>query len=189
MANDEGIEFQRSVAMVTEGISASFFIIPPDFKGNNIYINAYARNQQCSVQKPYFKKLGVLHFDKEQKSASPSSKSKQTFLYITPSGGLLLSGIENQVTFQALDQSGLPFMTKGTLLDDQNKQITTFETDSTGLAEVTFTPSTSALYRIEWVDPKGDLRRNRKKKGDLFWLQRFSKTWVQVHRSRNGFSR
>ncbi|PUV22813.1 hypothetical protein [Sphingobacterium athyrii] len=160
MANDEGIEFQRSVAMVTEGISASFFIIPPDFKGNNIYINAYARSQPYCVQKPYFKKLGVLHFDEAQTSSAAHPKSKQTFLHIKPSGGILLSGIENQVLFHALDQSGLPFMTKGSLLDDQNKQITTFETDSAGLAEVTFIPSTSARYRIEWVDAKGDLRRN-----------------------------
>lgn len=48
MANEEGIEFQRSVAMVTEGITASFFIIPAQFKGNHIYINAYARNQHFS---------------------------------------------------------------------------------------------------------------------------------------------
>lgn len=160
MANEEGTEFQQSVAMVTEGISASYFIIPPQFKGNNIYINAYTRNQQCSAQKPYFKKLGVLHFDEEQKSVSLSPKSKQTFLYINPSGGILLSGIENQVVFHALDQSGLPFTTKGSLLDDQNKQITTFETDSAGLAEVTFVPAASANYTVEWLDHKGGLRKN-----------------------------
>lgn len=160
MANEEGVEFQQSVAMVTEGISASYFIIPPQFKGNNIYINAYTRNQQCSAQKPYFKKLGVLHFGEEQKSVSLSPKSKQTFLHINPSGGILLSGIENQVVFHALDQSGLPFITKGSLLDDQNKQITTFETDSAGLAEVSFVPSTSAHYRVEWLDLNGDLRKN-----------------------------
>ncbi|MNG71119.1 hypothetical protein D3C79_295230 [compost metagenome] len=160
IANEAGIEFQQSVAMVTEGISASFFIIPSQFKGNNIYINAYARNQHSPVQKPYFKKIGVLHFDEEQKSASRSPKSKQAFLHISPSGGILLNGIENQVAFQAIDQFGLPFMTKAKLLDDQNKQITTFETDSAGLAEVSFVPSTSAHYRVEWLDPKGDLRKN-----------------------------
>jgi len=160
MANDEGIEFQQSVAMVTEGISASFFIIPPDFKGNNIYINAYARNQPCSTQKPYFKKLGVLHFDEEQESSYANPKSKQTFLHINPSGGILLSGIENQVIFHALDQSGLPVITKGKLLDDQNRQIRAFETDSAGLAEVNFTPSKSVHYSVEWTDSKGDLRKN-----------------------------
>lgn len=160
MANEEGIEFQRSVAMVTEGITASFFIIPAQFKGNHIYINAYARNQHFPIQKPYFKKLGVLHFDEKQKLSSAVPQSRQTFLHIHPSGGILLSGIENQIAFQALDQYGLPFTTKAKLLDNQNKKITTFETDSAGIAQVTFTPLPSTNYRIEWIDPTGNLRKN-----------------------------
>lgn len=161
-ADGQGKEFQQAVAMVSQGITASHFVIPPTYQGDELFINAYTNDPNCPQGRPYFKKIGILQLGKpiSDQRSDFSKKEKHYNLFLYPEGGLLLSDISNQLTIKCTDNNGIPSMAKGSLTDDQGKFLGDFQTDGAGLAMIYFTPNLATNYFIEWTAVDGNIRKN-----------------------------
>lgn len=162
----EGNELWRSVALINDGVTASYFRIPPDYSGSEIFINANTVLDSCAESRPYFKKLGIMQLtssEKETDSVVDATGLPVTAvrLSIHPEGGVLLSGLENKLILRGFDGTGYPALLKGTLQDDKGIVLTDFETDSAGLADVLFTMDTDRKYSLNWTDASGGNHQNQ----------------------------
>ena len=66
-----------------------------------------------------------------------------------PEGGELIGGIPNQVAFKAVKSSGLGAEVKGSILDDQNNELTTFTSAYAGMGSFFITPEEGKTYRAK----------------------------------------
>lgn len=89
----------------------------------------------------------------DKEIASASFKLKQTIndvdFQFFPEGGELISGIPNQVAFKALKTSGLGIDAKGTIIDNQNNEITAFATTNAGMGSFFLTPEAGKTYKAK----------------------------------------
>ncbi len=166
LINDEGNEMWRSVALINDGVTASYFRIPPEYSGSEIFINANTLLDSCPDGRPYFKKIGILHLS--QSGFHSSDIITQSILHnsavfnisIYAEGGCLLSNLENKLIIRSSDSWGYPSMAKGKLVDDKGSLLSNFETDSAGLASIECTFSGERRYTLHWTDAGGANHQN-----------------------------
>lgn len=164
IAEENGQAFQQSVALVSKGITASHFIVPAAYQGQELFINAYTQMMNCPIETSYFKKIGVLQSDSNNTALSTTAQSSFDQDYqisIYPEGGILLSDIENKLIIQSHDGHGYPTVAKGRLIEEDGKSLDTFETDSAGYAQIKFTPLSGAKYMIAWIGEDQQERKNK----------------------------
>ena len=164
IAEENGQTYQQSVALVSKGITASHFVVPATYQGQELFINAYTRMMNCPLQTSYFKRIGVLQSDSLNASLTTTSQSSSDQDYqirIYPEGGVLLSEMENQLIIQSHDGHGYPAVARGKLTQEDGKSLTSFETDSAGYAQIKFTPVSGAKYIISWVGEDQQERKNK----------------------------
>lgn len=86
----------------------------------------------------------------EKEIATTSFSLKQSLDNIDfqffPEGGELISGIPNQIAFKAINSSGLGVAVKGSILDEQNNEITTFTSAHAGMGSFFITPESNKTY-------------------------------------------
>ncbi len=89
----------------------------------------------------------------EKEIASTSFKLKQTSNEVDfqffPEGGHLITGIPNQVGFKAIKASGLGLDFKGTLVDEQGNEITSFTSSYAGMGSLFITPEPGKNYKAK----------------------------------------
>ncbi|MEN0095512.1 MAG: Ig-like domain-containing protein [Pedobacter sp.] len=89
----------------------------------------------------------------EKDIASASFKLKQVVndadFQFFPEGGAFIAGIPNQVAFKALKSSGLGLDVKGVILDDQNNEVTTFNSAYAGMGSFFISPEIAKKYRAK----------------------------------------
>lgn len=162
-AEENGQIYQQSVALVSGGITASHFVVPLSFKGQELFLNAYTQAMNCPIQRSYFKKIGILQdrsISDSPLNVSEASPERKYNISIFPESGILLSDLENQLIIQCHDELGYPAIAKGKLVQGDGQILKTFETDSAGYAQILFTPNKGNLYSIEWVSNDGQERKN-----------------------------
>lgn len=160
LIDEKGNELFRSVALINDGVTVSYFKVPKDYKASEIFINANTVLDSSTNSRPYFKKLGILQLAESDKlinqEQSPSGVQSSNFnLSIHPEGGVLLAGLENKVILQGIDGKGHPAFIKGELLDESGMILTEFMSDSVGLAAVDLTIESARKYTVNWTDVRG----------------------------------
>lgn len=75
-----------------------------------------------------------------------------------PEGGELISGVPNQVGFKGLQKSGLGVDIKGSIIDDQNNEVSTFATSHAGMGSFYLTPDLSKSYKAKLTLKDGSIK-------------------------------
>lgn len=160
LIDEGGKEIWQSVALIKDGVTASYFTIPAGYPGQEIFINANTLLDSCVNSRPYFKKLGILQLSHENPT-STIEKVPEFKLVQQPEGGILLSGLENTLLIQTLDSRGYPAFVNGKMVDEKADEIAEFRTDSAGFATLRTIFEPDRSYMLQWADPLGILHKDK----------------------------
>ena len=160
LIDEGGKEIWQSVALIKDGVTASYFTIPAGYPGQEIFINANTLLDSCVNSRPYFKKLGILQLSHENPT-STLEKVPEFKLVQQPEGGVLLSGLENTLLIQTLDSRGYPAFVNGKMVDEKAGEIAEFRTDSAGFATLRTIFEPDRSYMLQWADPLGILHKDK----------------------------
>lgn len=98
----------------------------------------------------------------EKETVNASFDLKQTANNVDfqffPEGGELISGIPNQVAFKAVKISGLSVDVKGSIIDEQNNELTTFTSSFGGMGSFFLTPEVGKTYRAKTTFKDGSVK-------------------------------
>ena len=150
---DDGKLLLHTINPINESGSKGQFQIPLNYKGKSLFLKAYTK--------------WMLNFDKDllfqktitviQKTSKASiSNTNQTNLLFFPEGGDLISGINTKLAFKANNLQGLPVSVKGSIINQDGKIITTFNTEHDGMGVVNIEPNINETYTSKWVDEFGN---------------------------------
>jgi len=72
-----------------------------------------------------------------------------------PESGTLVNGVNSKISFKAIGADGLGINVKGTVVDDQNQTVITFNSTHLGMGVFKFAPSAGKTYKAHVTYPDG----------------------------------
>ena len=66
-----------------------------------------------------------------------------------PEGGHMVQNVENTIAFKAINQQGKGIYTTGIIYDENDLEITTFESNDLGIGTFTFVPKSNHTYKAK----------------------------------------
>jgi len=91
----------------------------------------------------------------ESISRSVPIMTRQLSLQLLPEGGDLVDGFRSRIAFKALDEFGKPVDFKGVVVDQNGKELTTFESYHQGLGAFFISAKKGENYKVKILEPKG----------------------------------
>lgn len=154
---DELVDFL--ILRLDNGFSNGSIQLPDSLKGGSYQLKAYT-NWMNNFQKDFIFLREIYVNNPEEPNyitkaeirqntrfnETLKSKQEQMQLAFFPEGGHMVTGLENRLAFKAADALGAGQEAKGTLLDDQGREVLVFATSHDGMGAFSFTPQAGVSY-------------------------------------------
>ena len=76
-------------------------------------------------------------------------KSNEIDVQFLPEGGKMVQGITSRVAFKAINLNGMGVDVKGSIIDDKNEEVSTFQTSHLGMGSFYISPMAGRTYRAK----------------------------------------
>jgi len=142
---------------VTDGVAWGDFALAQTLPKGNYRVRAYTQWMRNEGDAAFFDKtIPVASLAKVDvpESGVPVQKAaislKPDFKFF-PEAGKLIAGTQCKMAFKAIGANGLGVDVKGTVVDNENREITTFESTHLGMGYFYFTPSAAKTYTAKII--------------------------------------
>ncbi|MBL7856660.1 MAG: hypothetical protein JNM57_03150 [Cyclobacteriaceae bacterium] len=143
---------------VKNGLGSGSLFLPATLLSGNYTVRAYTQWMRNYQPEFFFHQpITIVNTFKglDVKPTSPVSKIDVQFF---PEGGNLVDGIPSKVAFKISTQQGIPFSTRGAIVNEHNDTLTTFTPLKFGIGNFTFTPSLERPVKALVKDENGIIR-------------------------------
>ncbi|WP_295674759.1 MG2 domain-containing protein [uncultured Mucilaginibacter sp.] len=152
---DQSIKLQ-----LDSGIAWGDFALPDSLPAGNYRIRAYTQWMRNNADFGFFEKgipVGSVKADRIPESISGNSiqAAIKPDIQFFPEGGSLVAGIPCKVAFKATGANGLGIDIKGSIVDNDNRQVATFASSHLGMGYFYFEPAEGKTYSAEINYPEG----------------------------------
>ena len=151
LIDEKGKVVERKTAPLFESSAAAAFDIPPDIRGQVVYVRAYTKwmiNFDSSFT--FVKTIPLLNRKTSPGKVVPS----QSYLQFFPEGGDLVLNLPSKVAFKGTDEKGQPINIKGSVIDARGKNIVSFKSSHDGMGFFLFQPSLCwSIFRMFYWRP------------------------------------
>jgi len=145
------------------GLAWGDFALPDSLPAGNYRVRAYTQWMRNFGEAGFFEKtiaVGTVKAEKIPESAfkQPVSNLKPDVQFF-PEGGNLVTGIRSKVAFKAVGPNGTGVTVRGTIVDNDQHEISKFESAHLGMGYFYLTPQQGQSYKakINYPDGKQDL--------------------------------
>ncbi|MBA0884898.1 hypothetical protein [Flavobacterium undicola] len=101
------------------------------------------------------KKITIVKTITQKTAVTPAPKDSIVHFSTFAEGGQLISGINSNVAFKAINSKGFPVEVSGTLFEN-NTPLLHFKSSHTGMGVLAFTPDSNKKYHIQLSEPASD---------------------------------
>ena len=152
---DQSVKLQ-----LDSGIAWGDFALPDSLPPGNYHVRAYTQWMRNNGEADFFDK--VIPVGSLKAARIPESMSKQTVpdalkpdVQFFPEGGSLVAGIRCKVAFKSIAANGIGVDIKGSVVDDENKQVATFASSHLGMGCFYIEPAEGKTYTAQISYPNG----------------------------------
>ncbi|MBS1530311.1 MAG: TonB-dependent receptor plug domain-containing protein [Bacteroidetes bacterium] len=140
---DQNIKLQ-----LPNGIAWGDFALPDSLPKGNYRVRAWTewmRNDPGS----FFEKIIPIGSLQNRKMVDRNTGSGQPDVQFFPEGGTLVAGIQSRVAFKAVGPNGLGIDVRGVIIDNSNKEITSFASIHLGMGSFGLMPEPGKTYQAK----------------------------------------
>ncbi|TSD67049.1 hypothetical protein FFF34_006525 [Inquilinus sp. KBS0705] len=149
-----GNNVQQSIKLqLLDGVAWGDFTLPDSLIQGKYSVRAYTKLMNDEDKNAVFNQsvsIGSVH-NKLISSVDKTIKTAKPDIQFFPEGGSLTNGVRSKVAFKAVDTNGLSIGIKGIILDNDGKQITTFESTHSGMGYFYLEPKENNAYHAKVV--------------------------------------
>ena len=137
----------KKLEVLGSGFAEGDFIIHPGYLSGTYQLRAYTDQMKRYNKDYFFKKEIDIHtgLSPDQTEAKAPDFDVQFF----PEGGNLVYGIPSHLAFKAIDENGRPKAILGVIYDQDENEITHFETLHDGMGSFAFSPKKGQAYHAK----------------------------------------
>jgi predicted pyridoxine 5'-phosphate oxidase superfamily flavin-nucleotide-binding protein len=135
------------------GICWGDFVLPDSLRTGNYRVRAYTRWMQNEGSIDFFDRLipiGAIlktYVHTKPVKQNQGAENNKTDVQFFPEGGTLVENVKVRVAFKATGPDGLGRHVLGTILDNENKPVCSFESSHLGMGDFIFIPGKSKTYK------------------------------------------
>lgn len=147
-------KIDRSIKLqLVDGISWGDFALPDSLPKGNYRVRAYTNLMRNEGNGAYFEQVipvGSNHVSKapagQAKNAVAADKARADIQFF-PEGGQMVAGIRSKIAFKAIGPNGAGIAVKGTIVDNENKEVAAFTSEHLGMGYFYLTPQQGRYYK------------------------------------------
>ncbi len=156
LIDNQGKIIREQVILCENGLASGNMMIPDTITSGPCLFRAYTDYLRNFGEDAFFyKQLRISKmkssFDIEEERSMVDEEEGINVSFF-PEGGFLLEGIQNLVSFTAIDKRGRGVAVKGKVLDSNGSAVSIFRTDYKGMGKLFFIPQKGELYTVEIDD-------------------------------------
>jgi hypothetical protein len=159
---DASNKINKSVKLqVTDGVAWGDFALARSLTKGNFRIRAYTQWMRNEAEFAFFDKTiqvgstinsGIAE---SGVTANRSATSLKPDIKFFPEGGSLITGVRSKIAFKAIGANGLGMDVKGIILDNENKEVSTFTSAYLGMGYFYLTPAETKTYTANVIYQDG----------------------------------
>jgi len=154
---DQSIKLQ-----LDSGITWGDFALPDSLPAGNYRVRAYTQWMRNNVDMAFFEKtitIGSAAAIQKTNSSKyqPSAPLLKPDIQFFPEGGELVAGIQSKVAFKSVDGNGLGVDIKGAIVDNNDREVTTFQSAHLGMGYFYLTPENGKNYQAKIIYQNGQI--------------------------------
>ena len=156
---DQSIKLQ-----LDSSIAWGDFALPDSLPGGNYRIRAYTQWMRNNGEIDFFDK--VIPVGSSKTLNTPVNIAKQPIatalkpdVQFFPEGGSLVAGLRSKIAFKAVGANGMGIGIKGSIIDNENKPVTTFASSHLGMGCFYLEPEPGKTYTAKIGYPTGQVDR------------------------------
>ena len=157
LINNSSNKIMQSIQLqLNNGTGWGDFNLPDSLHKGTYRIRAYTEWMRNETVPAFFEQyLSVSSINSSERLAEAGKKIYPPTLQFFPEGGSLVTGIPSKVAFKAVGPDGLGINIKGTILDNNNKEITKIESGHLGMGVFSFIPGEGMKYKANIIFADG----------------------------------
>ncbi len=146
LSKDQKPMLQAKISLSGGSGSGSFFL-PLSLSSGNYTLRAYTNWMKNFGADFYFEKNITIVNSLKTLSEKTTEGASNYDIQFFPEGGNLVNGLQSTVAFRVVDQSGRGVSFTGTIIDQNNDTLATFQPFKFGMGHFSFTPSSNKKYK------------------------------------------
>ncbi|AXG68261.1 hypothetical protein KORDIASMS9_00454 [Kordia sp. SMS9] len=143
-----GIQISKKLVHIQNGVAAGNLELDKELSSGRYYIKAATQYMIDTKSKNVFIEEITLYGTKAA-AETQKDKTKNYDIQFLPEGGHLVNNIENTIAYKAINQEGKGVFARGTIYDENNQKVTTFESNTYGIGTFQFTPKNNSSYTVD----------------------------------------
>ena len=158
-------QIDRSVKLqLDSGLAQGDFTLPDTLPTGNYRIRAYTQLMRNFGENTFFDRAVSIVSAKalkipESQVKQPGTPALKPDVQFFPEGGSMVAGVPSKIAFKAIGINGAGIGIKGSIIDNDGKEVTKFESAHLGMGAFYITPADGKTYqaRINYPDGKQDV--------------------------------
>jgi len=152
---------QRLTLQLNQGTCMGEFVLPYTYKSGTFRIRAYT-NWMRNDSSAYFYDqkiiIGGINPQPDQPTvAKPNSPANNVLqnhaenpdVQFFPEGGYLVNGLRSKIAFKAINKDGFAANIQGVIIDEDNNELASFNTQHAGMGQFPLTPQPGKQYKAK----------------------------------------
>lgn len=142
-----GVRLKNNLCRIENGITRTNILIDSTFTTGTYYIKASTQQMRDTQSAHAFiQEISIL--GKEIITESPESNSEKKYdIQFLPEGGHLVQNTTHNIGFKAINGNGKGVYVSGIIYDDQNNEVSTFESNSIGIGKIQIPDASHLNYK------------------------------------------
>jgi hypothetical protein len=138
----------QSKTALKEGSGKGSLYLPVNINSGVYIIRAYTNSMKNFGADQFFEKRLVIVNPQKKRESAISKKIPALDIQFFPEGGSMVYGINSRVACKVTDHNGKGIAYDGSVIDEQDRVITSFHSSELGMCNFEFNPSSLHRYKV-----------------------------------------
>jgi hypothetical protein len=148
LVSESNVVHDREIAPIFWGVANGHLTIPSSLTTGNYAIRAYTATMLNHGEDFIFNRTIFIYGKEKEEPPMIVDTIKKGRLEFFPEGGNLVTGFLNAVAFKATNTDGLPIVVTGSLRNEKDQELVTFNSYHDGMGKFVFTPQSKEKYYV-----------------------------------------
>lgn len=142
----DGNQISKKLVLIRRGLTHGNLELDKELNSGTYYIKAATQQMVDDKQDEAFIEEITIYGKNYAPQKEDNSATDKYDIQFLPEGGHLVRDIENTIAFKAINQEGKGVYVNGIIYDENNTEVTTFESNNYGIGTVQISPKKNGFY-------------------------------------------